>query len=199
MPVSALFVREDSIYKTLGIDCWDMKRDARLYDGSGPVICHPPCRAWGKFKARAKPREGEKLLAINSIHTIRKLGGVLEHPRHSGLWKEMNLPTGNNMDEYGGFSIYIDQFVFGHKARKATLLYVCGLDRSEVPGIPMKFDAITHYIGYPKSFKGKSKNGMKEVSKKEREHTPEDLAKWLIKVCEIIESKRCLNYFPDLF
>jgi hypothetical protein len=186
--ISALYVRKDSIYKELGIDSWDIERDARLYDGNGPIICHPPCRAWGKYKGFAKPREGEKLLAIESINKIRKLGGVLEHPRHSSLWKEMDLPVGNEIDEFGGFSIYIDQFVFGHKARKATLLYVCGIDRSKIPSVPLKFDAITHYVGFPKSFNGR--NGMKEITKKEREQTPIELAKWLIRLCEQIELNR---------
>lgn len=33
-PVAALFVRADSVYKTLpGVDCWDIERDAMLYRG----------------------------------------------------------------------------------------------------------------------------------------------------------------------
>lgn len=28
LTISALFVRKDSVYKTLGVDCWDIDRDA---------------------------------------------------------------------------------------------------------------------------------------------------------------------------
>jgi hypothetical protein len=130
----------------------------------------------------AKPRHDEKQLAVFSVHKIREVGGVLEHPRGSTLWDFMRLPKGDEVDEFGGFSICVDQFWFGHKARKRSLLYVCGIDKKDVPTIPMKFDAITHYVGFPKSWKGRSKYGMKEISKKEREETPIDFAKWLIEL-----------------
>lgn len=180
--VSVLFARQDSIYKTLGVDVWDIERDARKYSGLGPVICHPPCRAWGQLAQFAKPRPDEKELAIFSINKIRNIGGVLEHPRGSKLWKHLSLPMGGEVDKFGGFSIVIDQFVFGHKARKRSLIYICGCDKKELPPIPLRFDACMYYVGFPKSFKGKSKNGMKEISKKEREATPIDFAKWLIEV-----------------
>lgn len=56
-PVAALFVRSDSVYKKMeGVECFDMERDARTYDGPWPVVAHPPCRAWGNFAMFAKPR-----------------------------------------------------------------------------------------------------------------------------------------------
>lgn len=73
--ISALFVRKDSVYKTLGIDCWDIERDATNWPGGNPIIAHPPCRAWGKLSAFAHPRPGEKELAIKSIELIREWGG----------------------------------------------------------------------------------------------------------------------------
>lgn len=187
--VSVLFARKDSVYKKLGVDVWDIERDARLWPGGNPIVAHPPCRAWGAYKGFAKPRPGEKELAIWSIRQIRRWGGVLEHPRASSLWKEMELPIGEEVDEYGGRTISIDQKWFGHKAKKATLLYVCGC--KNLPKIPLNFDAVTHYVGYPKSFKGKSRNGMKEISKAEREHTPIHLAKWLIEV-----ARNCYGFEP---
>lgn len=187
--ISALYVRKDSIYKQLGVDSWDIERDARLYDGLGPVICHPPCRAWGQLSHMAKPRHDEKELAIIAINQIRKVGGVLEHPRGSKLWKFLNLPMPGVIDKFGGFTILIHQSWFGHKAEKKTLLYIVGLKPNELPPIPIKFDAIEYTI----SSKIKKYSGRlikKEVSKKYREITPIDLAKWLIKTCETIESKR---------
>lgn len=122
MNVSVLFARKDSVYKTLGVDVWDIERDARLWPGGNPCVCHPPCRAWGKLKSFAKPREGEKQLALMSIDWIRKNGGCLEHPSQSGLNKI--LPVPGVIDEFGGFTIHIDQFWFGHKAKKQTLIYM---------------------------------------------------------------------------
>lgn len=181
MSVSVLFARQDSIYKTLNVDVWDIDRDARNYSGLGPVICHPPCRAWGQLAHMAKPRPDEKELAIYSINKIRQVGGVLEHPRASKLWPTMNLPKPGEIDLYGGFSILINQSWFGHLAEKSTLLYICGLSKNDLPQIPIKFDAITHTV----SSKIKKKSGRrikKELSKKQREETPIDLAKWLIEV-----------------
>jgi hypothetical protein len=183
MNISALYVRKDSVYKTLGVDCWDIERDARNWPGGNPVICHPPCRAWGKLSAFARPREGEKELAIKSIELIREWGGVLEHPAASGLWPTLKLPYPGSYDEYGGFSICIDQFWFGHKAAKKTLLYICGCKQSELPPIPLRFDAITHVVGLNKKNKfGRVNDNRKEITRAEREQTPVDLAKWLIKV-----------------
>jgi hypothetical protein len=182
--ISVLYVREDSVYKTLGVDCWDIERDATKWPGGNPIVAHPPCRAWGKLKAFAKPRPNEKELAKQAIKDIRKYGGVLEHPRHSSLWKEMKLPKPGEVDEYGGYSICVDQYWWGHKARKKTLLYICRCPKSELPPIPIRLDAVTHYVGYPKSFKGKPRNGMKEITKKEREETPVRFAEWLIEVAQ---------------
>lgn len=188
-PVSVLFVRSDSVYKELGVDCWDIERDARNWPGGNPIVAHPPCRAWGKLKYFAKPREGEKALALYAVDQIRIFGGILEHPRHSSLWKEKPLPLPGEIDEFGGFSIVVDQFVFGHKAKKETLLYICGIPKSALPVIPSRFDAITHKVGYPKSWKGKSRYGIKEVSKKEREATPEPMARWLIEIAALCKQQ----------
>ena len=110
----------------MGLDCWDIERNALNWAGGNPIVAHPPCRAWGQLSHFAKPREGEKELAIYSINQIRKYGGVLEHPRASKLWKEMNLPTGSQVDEFGGYTLCINQSWFGHRAEKKTLLYICG-------------------------------------------------------------------------
>lgn len=179
--ISALFVRRDSVYKTLGVDCWDIERDATNWPGGNPIIAHPPCRAWGQLSHFSNPRPGEKELAIKSIELIREWGGVLEHPAASRLWPELNLPKPGIYDEYGGFSICIDQFWFGHKAQKKTLLYICGCGQVDLPPVPMRFDAVEYTV----SSRVKLKSGRrvkKEITKAEREHTPIELAKWLIKV-----------------
>lgn len=183
--VSVLFVRRDSIYKTMVvkdtiIDCWDIDRDAKKWPGGGPIVAHPPCRAWGQLSHFAKPRPDEKNLAIWSIEQIRKWGGVLEHPRASKLWPYMNLPMPGKYDEFGGYSICVDQSWFGHKAKKNTLLYICGCPLNSLPPLPMNFNAIEYAVETTK--KSKQQSGIKAISKKEREATPEDLARFLIEV-----------------
>lgn len=188
--ISALYVRKDSVYKALGIDCWDIERDARLWPGGNPIIAHPPCRSWGKLSGFAKPREGEKELAIKSVELIREWGGILEHPAASRLWPLLNLPLPGCYDEYGGFSICIDQFWFGHKAQKKTLLYICGCDLDDLPPIPLRFDAIEYVTGSAKKNRnGNRPHNKKEVSKAEREQTPIELAKWMINVALKCKSK----------
>jgi len=73
--VSILYVREDSIYKSLDVDCWDFNRDARTWPGGNVVVAHPPCRAWGKMAQFSKPRKDEKDLAIHAVNSIRTWGG----------------------------------------------------------------------------------------------------------------------------
>lgn len=185
--VSALFVRSDSIYKNLNIDCYDINRDATSFSQSNAVICHPPCRAWGKLSAFAQPRVGEKELAIYSINLIRRVGGVLEHPSGSQLWNHMKLPLGNQTDSYGGYTISINQSWFGHKAEKKTLLYICGCSRSSLPEIPISFDLV-EYVVSSKIRKG-APGFRPEISKSEREATPIKLALWLIEVAELCNRK----------
>lgn len=178
--VSILFVRKDSVYKTLGVDCWDIERDATNWPGGNAIVCHPPCRAWGQLSHFAHPLPGEKELAIQSVEWIRKWGGVLEHPAASRLWPTLNLPKPGKYDEYGGFSVCIDQFWFGHKAVKKPLLYIVGCNQCQLPSIPLRLDAIEYVVDKSKNNKGKTPQ--KYLTKPEREHTPLKLAQWLIEV-----------------
>lgn len=179
--VSVLFARSDSIYKTLpDCDVWDIERDALKWPGGNPIVAHPPCRAWGQMKHFAKPREGERDLAIWAIEQIREWGGVLEHPAQSELWPFMNLPMPGRRDVLGGFSIWISQFWFGHKADKPTLLYIAGMEPAELPEIPFRLGDPDFVIA---STVRKSQKGWKpHVPKAEREHTPPLLAKYLVEL-----------------
>ena len=171
--VSVLFTRERSIYKQLGADCWDIKRNALMVPKNRVYIAHPPCRAWGDFYAVAKPREGERELAIWAVDMIREYGGVLEHPVTSRLWKEKNLPQPGRTDEFGGFTICIDQHWFGHRAIKKTFLYIVGCKMKDLPEIPYNLDAIQTTV--------------ERMCRAERERTPDKLARWLLQVGDIIQ------------
>jgi hypothetical protein len=104
--VAVLFARADSHYKALpGVDVWDIERDALKWPGGHPVVAHPPCRAWGKLYYFAKPRPGEKDLALFAVKQIRRYGGVLEHPKDSKLWPAAGLPHPGHIDEFGGLDL----------------------------------------------------------------------------------------------
>ena len=136
---SALFVRKDSAYKKREHwDAYDKERNALHYNEPLPVVCHPPCKAWGRLSHMASNvRPNEKALALWSIDIIRENGGILEHPNGSKLFGEY-LPNAGETDIYGGFTILIDQYDFGHVAHKKTKLYIKGIDREALPTLPEK-------------------------------------------------------------
>jgi hypothetical protein len=192
--VAALFVRKNSVYKSMpGVDAWDIERDARNFAGDEPVVAHPPCRAWGRLRHLAKPRPDEKDLALFAVASIRRNGGVLEHPKGSTLWEEANLPAPGKRDEWGGWSLLVNQHWWGHRAEKATLLYICGCEPRELPRMPIRLDEPTHVIntssrhndGRKKTYQERYSR-KKECSKAEREATPIAFAAWL---CEV--ARRC--------
>lgn len=190
--ISVLFARADSVYKTFpDCDVWDIERDALNWPGGNPIIAHPPCRAWGKLRHFARPRAGEKELAIWAVEQIRVWGGILEHPASSLLWSEMNLPLPGQRDQFGGFSVWISQWWFGHRADKPTLLYIVGIEPADLPPIPFKLGEATHVIQ-----SRKRKNHRPHVTKAEREHTPLQLAEWLKASAEKIAENKKFHSSP---
>ena len=180
--VAVLFARQDSIYKTMPeCDVYDIDRDARTWLGGCPVVAHPPCRAWGRMRQFANPRDDEKSLALFALAKVRTYGGVLEHPAESSLWVEKMLPRpGRAPDQYGGYSIQIDQFHFGHRAEKSTWLYIVGVHPDDLPAIPKREGKPTHCVRPTKSYPR-----LPSITKPEREHTPEPLARWLVAVANL--------------
>jgi hypothetical protein len=205
MTVAVLFARHDSIYKTLpGCDVWDEARDARKWPGGAPVIAHPPCRAWGGLSHMARPREGERELAIWAVDRIREWGGVLEHPRASRLWKECGLPAPGKRDRFGGFTWPIHQNWFGHRARKSSLLYIVGTEPRQLPLMPLELGEPAYVVSTSRRNKDGSREGNRpNITKQEREHTPRLLAEWLVELarqCEsAIPSRRESAAISDLF
>lgn len=174
--ISVLFTRQDSNYKALpDVDVWDVERDARTWPGGNPVVAHPPCRAWGRLRHFAKPRPDEKALALFAVDQVRKWGGVLEHPASSTLWPAAGLPAPGQRDEFGGFTLGVNQHWWGHRAEKATLLYICGVDPRNIPPVPLRLDEPTHVVQ-----SRKRSDHRPHISKAEREHTPPDFAVWLV-------------------
>lgn len=182
MKVAVLFARGDSHYKTLAdVDVWDIERDARKWPGGGPVVAHPPCRAWGRLRHFANPRPDEKELAIWAVAQVRSFGGVLEHPAGSTLWPAAGLPEPMTRDSFGGWTLPVIQQWWGHRAEKKTLLYICGMEPCDLPEIPFVMGEATHVIQ-----SRKRKDHRPHVSKSEREHTPPAFAAWLVEL-----ARRC--------
>lgn len=189
MTVAVLFARADSIYKQLpGTDVWDIARNALDWRGGSPVVAHPPCRAWGRLRTFAKPRPGERELALWAVDRVRQFGGVLEHPAASLLWTEKPLPEPGQVDAWGGWTLVVSQWWWGHRAEKLTRLYICGIRPDQLPPIPYRMGEATHVIAQARTlFDGSRKrkghpDWRPEVSKKEREATPPEFARWLLDV-----------------
>ena len=144
MKVSALFVEKHGIYSELGVDLWDMERDARLYRGPNPVVAHPPCKRWGRYWGGGPSAKVKRILGDDggcfaaALFAVRTYGGVLEHPEASHAWRWFGLPRPNRggawnlPDSFGGRSCCVEQGHYGHRARKATWLYAVN-----VPPVPL--------------------------------------------------------------
>jgi hypothetical protein len=141
----------------------------------------------GDAAGAGKPRADEKDLARFAVEVIRKNGGVLEHPEWSTLWSDRTMPQpGAAPDIFGGWSLSVDQFWWGHRARKRTWLYVVGISPAEIPVWPLRLDAITHVVARSK------RKGVRrpELSKKEREATPVEFARYLISIIDKIKARK---------
>ena len=142
--IAALYVQKEGCYFGLdNVDPWDEERDARTYAGPYPVIAHPPCERWGRYWGGGPMLHGtprQKKLGddggcfASALESVRKWGGVLEHPEGSHAWRAfgLNLPPRSggwvNADYLGGWTCCIEQGAYGHRARKATWLYAFGAD-----------------------------------------------------------------------
>lgn len=140
--IAALFVQTGGVYFGLDdVDPWDEQRDARLYAGPWPVVAHPPCERWGRYwyggpSAKVRRVKGDDGGCFASaLASVRRFGGILEHPEASAAWRTFDLATPPkeggwiNADLVGGWTCCVEQGHYGHRARKATWLYVFGVDR----------------------------------------------------------------------
>jgi hypothetical protein len=151
---------------------------ARRWRGGGAAVAHPPCRAWGRLRQFAKPRDDEKALAVLAVALVRRWGGVLEHPAASTLWAHCGLPTpGRAPDRFGGWTAEIRQCDWGHKAEKLTWLYIVGMHPDDLPAMTPRAEA----TGVIKPQRGVPRT-LKIVTKSEREHTSPALAEWLVEL-----------------
>ena len=198
--VAVLFARADSIYKTIpGCDVYDIERDARTWPGGCPVVAHPPCRAWGRLSHMANPRPDEKDLARWAVAQIRRWGGVLEHPNTSRLWSDQGLPEPGQVDSFGGWTLPIHQHWFWHRAEKKTRLYIVGCSPLNIPDMPMVLGEASHTIASSKARQHRDHPQFRpEVTKAEREHTPPQLAQWLVGLARMCIAPSAMNNVAEL-
>lgn len=152
MMVAALFVAANGCYAGLAnVDAWDVKRDARTYSGPHAVVAHPPCERWGRYWSGG-PSVGERKILgddggcfESALASVRKYGGVLEHPEASHAFRRFGLGApskrgGWHVSELGRRSwvCCVEQGHYGHPARKATWLYVVGEMPAELIWGPSK-------------------------------------------------------------
>lgn len=139
--IAALFVETDGAYFGLdGVDPWDKNRDARKYEGPHPVVAHPPCERWGSFwpgspvqvSRGIRFKKGDDGGCFQSAYdSVRRWGGVIEHPRGSHAWAHFGITRPPNEGGWiemvsGGWTCCVYQGHYGHKALKPTWLYFYG-------------------------------------------------------------------------
>ena len=134
--IAALFVEAGGIYAGRpDVDAWDVARDARAYAGPHAVVAHPPCERWGRYWSGGPSAKVRRVLGDDggcfafALDSVRRWGGVLEHPEASHAWAHYGLtkpPKSGGWivaDDLGGYTCCVEQGHYGHAARKATWLY----------------------------------------------------------------------------
>ncbi len=134
--IAALYIEKNGCYwDKPGIDPWDKERDARLYSGPWPVVAHPPCERWGRFAKGHMTNQVHRIgddggCFASALNSLRKWGGVLEHPAHSKAWDAFGIPKPPKFGwlriSYAEWVCEVEQGHYGHKARKKTWLLAVG-------------------------------------------------------------------------
>jgi hypothetical protein len=184
--IQALYIDPRGPYpRLLGREnCWDEARDARLYEGPGPVVAHPPCGPWGALRHLYRGNEHD--CAPRAVAQVHAYGGVLEHPRGSKLWEAAGLPKPGEWSDYNGYTIEVDQCAWGHVARKRTWLYIVGLSREIVEAEIRTGGTPTHWTSGGRTSSSRQGSpvpeGIKVCSAQQRRRTPIAFAEWLISI-----------------
>lgn len=154
--------------------------------GSAAVVAHPPCGPWGCL--RHLYRGAEHACGPYAVGIVQTVGGVLEHPAYSRLWAHCGLPKpGDPLDDFGGYTVYVEQVAWGHACRKPTWLYVVGLDRKVVEAEILRGGVVTHWVGGSRGVgrdpaRGRIPPGIKAASAQIRRRTPPAFGAWLMSI-----------------
>jgi len=192
--IAALYVQTGGVYFGLpNVDPWDVHRDARKYQGPWPVVAHPPCARWCQLASLVEARyphikrgaDGGTFKA--ALESVRRWGGVLEHPAFTAAWPAYGLhePTGHGWQRTidGGWVCQVSQAAYGHRARKLTWLYFVGSGAPvELNWKRAKSTATMTWL--------RNHGGMVErMGKKERNSTPLAFRDVLISLAELAQRR----------
>lgn len=208
--IAALFVISNGPYAIDGIDLWDIERDARKYNGPHPVIAHPPCERWGRYwsggpmlagTSKAKQKGDDGGCFKSALASVRKWGGVIEHPEGSHAWGHFGLSKPRKgqgwikADDLGGFTCSVEQGHYGHMARKATWLYA---NKTSLP--ELQWGPSAKGIRIDPGFHSKEERSImammprcKRLSKHQRTTTPEPFRNILIDIAKSVLGSRGIN------
>jgi len=112
------FCDEDTVYHQIpNLDVYTSHRPitSAIADDSRPIIMHPPCGGWGKFRHVSRQ---ELIGGCLAVEVVEEFGGIVEQPVGSRLFKGRTI----------GIVLQVNQVHFGHPALKPTLLYCVGKD-----------------------------------------------------------------------
>jgi hypothetical protein len=158
MTLAALFVATGGCYFGIeDVDPWDEPRDARLYAGPWPVVAHPPCARWCRLAGLVEKVYGYKRgddggCFAAALAAVRKWGGVLEHlehPAYSDAFAAHGIPAPTGPWQRttdGGWVCYVEQWYYGHPAKKATWLYAFGLTPPQMRWGRTPDNEVTAYV-----------------------------------------------------
>lgn len=201
--IAALYVQKDGCYFGLpNIEPYDENRDARKYNGPHPVIAHPPCQRWGRYWFGGPSIKIRKSLGDDggcfdrALWCVRNFGGVLEHPAFSAAFKYYNIASPDPMggwhsaaDGYGAWICQVHQGHYGHRADKATWLYV--VKPRPLPELiwgpsqgKMRMDEGFHSTEERKQKRANGIKPLERLSKTERAATPLLFRDLLISIAE---------------
>lgn len=199
--IAALYIdRRGPYWNRPDVDAWDIERDARKYAGPYPVVAHPPCQRWGRYwsggpsaKVRRELGDDDGCFAA-ALESVRRWGGVLEHPEASHAFKryELTIPSKAgqwHVSELGRYSwtCCVEQGHYDHPARKATWLYYVGPRPPELtwgPSSGVRLDEGFHSKAERAAARASGQAPVKRLSTVQNIVTPPAFAELLISLAK---------------
>ena len=198
--IAALYVEKNGCYYGLpNVDPWDIERDARLYQGPFPVVAHPPCERWGRFSEGSMTKKTETTgddggCFAAALASLRRFGGVLEHPAHSKAWDAFGLPKppakgGWLRIGFAEWTCEVEQGHYGHKARKKTWLLAVGPKPPELIWGPAEQRLPAKRLA-ERGYESARRCGIiANMSSRQRQRTPPEFRDLLLSIAESVQEQ----------